>query len=120
MKSMDIEAQACCVCGGLRAMLGAGAENTFTERLTAPVISGFRLSTALCREWTGIQHPSGEYRPAVSVQFFSSPTSTLSAGHQKKDATNGHTRALKKRSQKGITAMFSAPIFSRTPRKQGV
>ncbi|MDY5588354.1 MAG: hypothetical protein SPF30_00085, partial [Arcanobacterium sp.] len=90
--------------------LPLGAENT-KRRLTAPVTSGCFISTALCREWTGIQHPYGEYRPAVLLQFFSYPTSIFTPVKPKIKATNGHKYALKKRQEKGDPAMFSAPMM---------
>ena len=89
--------------------LNLGAENT-KRRLTAPVISGFCLPTALCREWTGIQHPSGEYRPAVLLQFFSSPTSIFSAGHQKKDTQRSHTRPEKAPRERQSCHVFGTHI----------
>ncbi|MCI7551492.1 MAG: hypothetical protein MSS97_04080 [Arcanobacterium sp.] len=93
--------------------VAVGARNTSKRRLTAPVISGFVIFTALCREWTGIQNPlCGEYRPAVLLQFSSYPTFIIFTVTPMVGDYYGHDmRALEKRQEEGLMPMLLAPFF---------
>lgn len=79
----------------------AGAENTNSKRLTAPGISGFGFSTALCREYQCYTRPALRGRPGGRLTaVFSAPGSFRLPVKQQRESR--YSFALKRQNSKEI------------------
>lgn len=103
-----------CNCGwnGCFDIIVVGAENTKVQRLTAPDISGFVLSTAFAGGSREYKTRMGNTCWPTGFGFFSHPVHSFSSSQKKFALYLCNTGLKSRRIQKGSIAMFSAPLFS--------